>query len=62
MSAKSTEKTSVLYQGDAYQRFEATKRKNFSHSSRLEGLQVPAEKSNATLEAVLKKYRTDVNG
>lgn len=41
----------------AYERYEATKRKNFIHSSRLEGIEIPSQKSKQSLESILAKYR-----
>lgn len=62
MPANSTDQASMLNHSDAYQRFEETKRKNFSHSSRLEGIRLSADKTDVTLEAVLKRYQANVNG
>lgn len=47
---------------DPCQRFEATKRENFRHSSRLEGINISVERGDNTIESVLKKYRVDMNG
>lgn len=46
---------------DPYQRFEETKRKNFQHSSRLEGVKI-AVTPKSSLEAVLAKYQRSANG
>lgn len=42
--------------------FEETKRHNFKHSSRLEGIRINYSEPNETLESVLAKHRRTVNG
>ena len=42
---------------EAFARFETSKRKNFSNSSKLEGINQPEERLNTTLEGILSKYK-----
>ncbi len=40
-----------------YERYELTKNRNFIHSSRLEGIEISANKSEHSLESILERYK-----
>ncbi len=47
---------------DLHERFEKKKRKNFMHSSRLEGIEIPAFDEKLSLENILAKHGRQLNG
>ena len=57
MKTKSVTNQNLSTNNDPYARFEATKRKNFSNSSRLEGITQSEKREQDSLESVLEKYR-----